>query len=54
MIARVMPAPESKTYLDAMAAEVVPPMTPAAFAAHQQRAQDRHGAVVREAGIKAN
>jgi tripartite-type tricarboxylate transporter receptor subunit TctC len=53
-IARAMQAPESKSYLDAMAAEVVPAMTPEAFAAHQQRARDRFGAVVREAGIKAN
>jgi tripartite-type tricarboxylate transporter receptor subunit TctC len=53
-IARAMQAPEAKNYLDAMAAEVVPPMTPEAFAAHQQRARDRFGAVVRQAGIKAN
>ena len=53
-IARAMQAPESKSYLDAMAAEVAPAMTPEAFAAHQQRARDRFGAVVREAGIKAN
>jgi tripartite-type tricarboxylate transporter receptor subunit TctC len=53
-IARAMQAPEAKTHLDAMAAEVVPPMTPAAFATHQQRARDRFGEVVRQAGIKAN
>ncbi len=53
-IARAMQAPESKTHLDAMAAEVMPPMTPEAFAMHQQRARVRFGAVVREAGIKAN
>ncbi len=53
-IARAMQAPESKTHLDAMAAEVMPPMTPEAFATHQQRARVRFGAVVREAGIKAN
>lgn len=53
-IARAMQAPESKTHLDAMAAEGVPPMTPAPFATHQQRAGDRFGDVVRQAGIKAN
>jgi hypothetical protein len=29
-------------------------MTPEDFAAHQQRARDRFGAVVKQAGIKAN
>ena len=29
-------------------------MTPEQFAAHQQRARDRFGAVVRQANIKAN
>ncbi len=53
-IARAMQAPESKSYLDAMAAEVTSPMSPEAFATHQQRARDRFGAVVRQAGIKAN
>jgi tripartite-type tricarboxylate transporter receptor subunit TctC len=53
-IGRIMQSPEAKAQLDAMAAEAVPPMTPEAFAAHQQRARDRFGAVVREAGIKAN
>jgi hypothetical protein len=54
VIARAMQAAEAKTHLDAMAAEVIPPMTPAAFATHQQRARDRFGEVVRQAGIKAN
>jgi tripartite-type tricarboxylate transporter receptor subunit TctC len=53
-IGRVMQSPEAKAHLDAMAAEAVPPMTSEAFAAHQQRARDRFGAVVREAGIRAN
>ena len=53
-IGRIMQSPEAKAQLDAMAAEAVPPMTPEQFAAHQQRARDRFGAVVREAGIKAN
>ena len=53
-IARIMQSPEAKAQLDAMAAEVLPAMTPEEFAAHQQRARDRFGAVVRSAGIKAN
>lgn len=53
-IGRAMQSPESKNYLDAMAAEALPPMSPEEFAAHQQRARDRFGAVVRQAGIKAN
>jgi len=53
-ISRIMHSPEAKAQLDAMAAEPVPPMTPEEFAAHQQRTRDRFGAVVREAGIKAN
>ncbi len=53
-IARIMQSPDAKAQLDAMAAEVVPAMTPGQFAAHQQRARDRFGEVVRRAGIKAN
>ena len=53
-IARIMHLPEAKAQLDAMASEALPPMTPEQFAAHQQRARDRFGAVVRSAGIKAN
>jgi hypothetical protein len=49
-----MQGPDAKAQLDAMAAEVVPAMTPEQFAAHQKRARDRFGAVVRSAGIKAN
>jgi hypothetical protein len=37
-----------------MASEVLPAMTPDEFAAHQQRARDAFGAIVRSAGIKAN
>jgi hypothetical protein len=37
-----------------MAAEPVAPMSPEAFAAHQQRARDRYGAVIREAKISLN
>jgi len=53
-IGRIMQSPEAKAMLDAMAAEALPPMSPEEFAAHQKRARDRFGAVVREAGIKAN
>ena len=48
-IARIMHTPEAKKHLDAMAAEAVPAMTPKEFAAHQQRARDRFGAVIRAA-----
>jgi tripartite-type tricarboxylate transporter receptor subunit TctC len=51
-IGRVMQAPETRARLTAMAAEVMPPMTPEQFAEHQQRARDRFGAVVRSANIK--
>ena len=53
-IVRIMQTPETRTLLTAMAAEPAPPMTPEAFAAHQQRARDRFGAVVREANIRVN
>ena len=53
-IARIMQSPETKTQLDAMAAYALPAMTPEAFAAHQQRARDSFGAIVRSADIKAN
>jgi len=49
-----MNSPEARTYLDAMAAYAVPAMTPQQFAAHQQQARDRFGAIIRQAGIKAN
>ena len=51
-IGRIMQAPETRALLEAMAAEPMPPMTPEQFAAHQQKARDRFGAVVREANIK--
>jgi tripartite-type tricarboxylate transporter receptor subunit TctC len=51
-IGRVMQAPETLARLTAMAAEVMPPMTPEQFAAHQSQARDRFGAVVRSANIK--
>jgi len=53
-IARIMHSPDTKKQLDALAAEVLPAMTPEEFAAHQQRARDSFGAIVRSAGIKAN
>ena len=53
-IGRVMQAPETRARLLAMAAEVMPPMTPEEFADHQQKARDRFGAVVRSANIKVN
>jgi tripartite-type tricarboxylate transporter receptor subunit TctC len=51
-IGRIMQAPETRALLEAMAAEPMPPMTPEQFAAHQQKARDRFGAVIREANIK--
>jgi tripartite-type tricarboxylate transporter receptor subunit TctC len=53
-ITRIMHSPETKKQLEAMASEVAPAMTPEEFAAHQQRARDNFGAIVRSAGIKAN
>ncbi len=53
-IGRIMRGPEAKAQLDAMASEATPLMTPEQFAAHQQRARDRFGGVVREAGIRSN
>ena len=53
-IARIMQSPEAKAQLDAMAAYAMPAMTPQEFAAHQQRARDRFGAIIRQAGIKTN
>jgi tripartite-type tricarboxylate transporter receptor subunit TctC len=53
-INRIMQTPEAKAVLTPMAAEVVAPMTSEAFAAHQQRARDRFGALVRETNIRAN
>jgi len=53
-VGRIMNSPEARTYLDAMAAYAVPAMTPQQFAAHQQQARGRFGAIIRQAGIKAN
>ena len=51
-ISRVMHAPETLARLTAMAAVVMPPMTPEQFAEHQQKSRDRFGAVVRAANIR--
>jgi tripartite-type tricarboxylate transporter receptor subunit TctC len=51
-IGRIMQTPETRALLEAMAAEPMPPMTPEQFAAHQQKARDRFGTVIREANIK--
>jgi tripartite-type tricarboxylate transporter receptor subunit TctC len=51
-IARIMQAADTRSMLTAMAAEAVSPMSPEAFAVHQQRARDRFGALVREAKIR--
>ena len=51
-IGRIMQMPDTRAMLTNMAAEAVPPMTPEAFAAHQQKARERFGAVVRAANIK--
>jgi tripartite-type tricarboxylate transporter receptor subunit TctC len=53
-IGRIMQTAGTKKELDSMAALSLPHMTPEAFARHQQRARDNFGAIVRQAGIKAN
>jgi tripartite-type tricarboxylate transporter receptor subunit TctC len=53
-VGKIMQAPETKTLLAGMAAEAVPPMSPEEFAAHQQKARDRFGALVRDANIRVN
>jgi tripartite-type tricarboxylate transporter receptor subunit TctC len=53
-IGRIMQTAGTKKELDSMAALSLPHMTPEAFARHQQRARDDFGAIVRQAGIKAN
>jgi len=53
-IGRIMQTPATKKELDSMAALSLPHMTPEEFARHQQRARDKFGAIVRQAGIKAN
>jgi len=53
-IARIMQTPETRAVLASMQAEAMAPMSPAEFAAHQQRARDRFGALVRDANIRVN
>ena len=53
-ISRIMQAPETKTQLDSMMADTLPPMTPEVFAANQQNARNNFGSIVRNAGVKAN
>ena len=53
-ISRIMQAPETKTQLDSMMADTLPPMTPEAFASNQQNARIHFGSIVRNAGVKAN
>jgi tripartite-type tricarboxylate transporter receptor subunit TctC len=53
-IARIMQTAEARAALANMAAEPVAPLSPEAFAAYQQRARDRYGALIREANIRIN
>ena len=53
-VGRIMQTPSTKKELEAMAALSLPHMTPEEFAGHQQRAREKFGAIVRQAGIKAN
>ena len=53
-IGRIMQTAETHAVLAAMAAEALPPASPEDFAAHQHRARERFGVVVREANIRAN
>ncbi len=53
-ISRIMHSAETKAVLASMQAEPVPPMSPEEFAAHQQRARERFGALVRDANIRIN
>lgn len=53
-IGRIMQTPDTRALLATMASEPVAPMTPEAFSAHQQKARDRFGAIIREANIRLN
>ena len=53
-IARIMQTAETRAVLASMQAEAVAPMSPEEFAAHQQRARERFGELVREANIRVN
>jgi tripartite-type tricarboxylate transporter receptor subunit TctC len=51
-INRIMQTPEARTTLATMAAEPAIALGPEEFAASQQKARERFGAIVKEAGIK--
>ena len=53
-IARIMQTVETRAMLASMQAEAVAPMSPEEFAAHQQRARERFGELVRDANIRVN
>ncbi len=53
-IGRIMQTAETRAVLASMQAEPVAPMSPDEFAAHQQRARERFGALVRDANIRVN
>jgi tripartite-type tricarboxylate transporter receptor subunit TctC len=53
-IGKIMHTTETRTLLTSMAAEPVAPMLPQAFAAHQSKARERFGALVRDANIRVN
>lgn len=53
-IGRIMQTTDARAVLAPMAAEAAAPMTPEEFAAQQQRARERFGALVREANIRLN
>ncbi|MDB5866171.1 MAG: hypothetical protein JWO70_3977 [Betaproteobacteria bacterium] len=53
-IGRIMHTADTRAMLTSMAAEAVAPMSPEAFAAHQQKARERFGAVVRDAKIRVD
>ncbi|MFM9885954.1 MAG: Bug family tripartite tricarboxylate transporter substrate binding protein [Burkholderiales bacterium] len=53
-ITRAMQSKEARSTLSAFAAEPATPISPEAFALHQQRERDRYGALVREAKIRAD
>ena len=53
-IGRIMQTAETRAVLAGMQAEAVAPMSPDEFSAHQHRARERFGALVREANIRIN
>ena len=53
-IGRIMQTAETRAVLAGMQAEAVAPMSPDEFSAHQHRARERFGALVRDANIRIN